>query len=100
MGIFDWKHWIVLLVVVVLVFGTKKLKNLGGDLGESIKGFRKAMNDEETKPAEQTPPPAQPIPPVHTTQPHAAAPQQPQPQPQGHTIEGQAQPVQEPQRKD
>ena len=34
MGIFDWKHWIVLLVVVVLVFGTKKLKNLGSDLGD------------------------------------------------------------------
>ncbi|OUM24880.1 twin-arginine translocase TatA/TatE family subunit [Pseudomonas putida] len=89
MGIFDWKHWIVLLVVVVLVFGTKKLKNFGSDLGESIKGFRKAMNDEENKPAEQTPPPAQPVPPVQNTA-----------QPQGHTIEGQAQPVQEPQRKD
>ena len=60
MGIFDWKHWIVLLVVVVLVFGTKKLKNFGGDLGESIKGFRKAMSDEENKPTEQTPPPVQP----------------------------------------
>ena len=46
MGIFDWKHWIVILVVVVLVFGTKKLKNLGTDVGESIKGFRSAMNDE------------------------------------------------------
>ncbi|WP_438284063.1 twin-arginine translocase TatA/TatE family subunit [Pseudomonas alabamensis] len=46
MGIFDWKHWIVLLGVVVLVFGTKKLKHLGGDLGESIKGFRKAMKDD------------------------------------------------------
>ena len=75
MGIFDWKHWIVLLIVVVLVFGTKKLKNLGGDLGESIKGFRKAMSDEEHKPAEYTPPPAppvqnvQPVPPVHTPQP-------------------------------
>ncbi|MCE7762749.1 twin-arginine translocase TatA/TatE family subunit [Pseudomonas putida] len=56
MGIFDWKHWIVLLVVVVLVFGTKKLKHLGTDLGESIKGFRKAMNDEENKPMEQAPP--------------------------------------------
>ena len=51
MGIFDWKHWIVILVVVVLVFGTKKLKNLGTDVGESIKGFRKAMNDDE-KPAD------------------------------------------------
>jgi len=50
MGIFDWKHWVVILIVVVLVFGTKKLKNLGGDLGETIKGFRRAMNEEE-KPA-------------------------------------------------
>ncbi|KAF1311078.1 Sec-independent protein translocase TatA [Pseudomonas sp. SG-MS2] len=49
MGIFDWKHWIVLLLVVVLVFGTKKLKNLGGDLGESLKGFRKAMSDEDQR---------------------------------------------------
>jgi len=93
MGIFDWKHWIVLLVVVVLVFGTKKLKNLGSDLGESIKGFRKAMNEEETKPAEPTPPPAQPVPPVQPVHTTAQA-------SQGHTIEGQVQPVQEPQRKD
>jgi sec-independent protein translocase protein TatA len=64
MGIFDWKHWIVILVVVVLVFGTKKLKNLGTDVGESIKGFRKAMNDDE-KPADPTAPPAQPVPPVN-----------------------------------
>lgn len=48
MGVFDWKHWIVILIVVVLVFGTKKLKGLGSDVGESIKGFRKAMSDEET----------------------------------------------------
>ena len=100
MGIFDWKHWIVLLVVVVLVFGTKKLKNFGSDLGESIKGFRKAMNDEENKPAEPTPPPAQPVPPVQpvppTQQPHTTAPlTQPL-----TTLEGQAQPVQEQQRKD
>ncbi|WP_297832906.1 twin-arginine translocase TatA/TatE family subunit [Pseudomonas sp.] len=47
MGILDLKHWIVILVVVVLVFGTKKLKNLGTDVGESIKGFRKAMTDDE-----------------------------------------------------
>ncbi len=59
MGIFDWKHWIVLLAVVVLVFGTKKLKNLGGDLGESIKGFRKAMSDEEKTPATPVPAPQQ-----------------------------------------
>uniref|UniRef100_UPI004038E9B3 twin-arginine translocase TatA/TatE family subunit n=1 Tax=Pseudomonas bambusae TaxID=3139142 RepID=UPI004038E9B3 len=46
MGIFDFKHWIVILLVVVLVFGTKKMKNLGADVGETIKGFRKAMSDE------------------------------------------------------
>lgn len=96
MGIFDWKHWVVLLVVVVLVFGTKKLKNFGGDLGESIKGFRKAMNEEETKPAEPTATPAQPVPPVHT-QPQA---QTTAPLTPPHTIDGQAQPVSDPLRKD
>jgi sec-independent protein translocase protein TatA len=70
MGIFDWKHWIVILVVVVLVFGTKKLKNLGTDVGESIKGFRKAMNDDEKPAADPTVTPAQPVPPV---QPQATA---------------------------
>ncbi|WP_454835057.1 twin-arginine translocase TatA/TatE family subunit [Pseudomonas lini] len=49
MGIFDWKHWVVIPIVVTLVFGTKKLKNLGSDLGETIKGFRKAMNEEESQ---------------------------------------------------
>ena len=92
MGIFDWKHWIVILVVVVLVFGTKKLKNLGTDVGESIKGFRKAMNDDE-KPAEPVvPPTAQPVPPV---QPQNSAPLNPP-----HTIDVQAQKVEEPTRKD
>ncbi|MFQ6575894.1 twin-arginine translocase TatA/TatE family subunit [Pseudomonas sp. UM16] len=52
MGVFDWKHWVVLLVVVVLVFGSKRLKTLGSDLGESIKGFRRSVNaDEQVKPA-------------------------------------------------
>ncbi|KAF0862456.1 twin-arginine translocase TatA/TatE family subunit [Pseudomonas sp. LD120] len=92
MGIFDWKHWVVILVVVVLVFGTKKLKNLGTDVGESIKGFRKAMNDEE-KPAEPVVPPA--------AQPTAPAqPQQSASLNQPHTIDVQAQKVEEPTRKD
>ena len=81
MGIFDWKHWVVILIVVVLVFGTKKLKGLGSDIGESIKGFRKAMNDEE-KPAEAT------------TTPAATPLNQPT------TIDAQAQKVEEPARKD
>lgn len=91
MGIFDWKHWIVILVVVVLVFGTKKLKNLGTDVGESIKGFKKAMNDDE-KPTDPTVTPAQPVPPVQ--------PQTTQSVNQPHTIDVQAQKVEEPIRKD
>jgi len=56
-GIFDPKHWLVILLVVILVFGTKKLKNLGGDLAETIKGFRRAMNeDDKTPPTAETPP--------------------------------------------
>lgn len=43
MGIFDWKHWLVVLVVVVLVFGGKRMRNLGSDLGEAIKGFRNSL---------------------------------------------------------
>lgn len=56
MGIFDWKHWIVILIVVVLVFGTKRLKNLGSDVGEAIKGFRKAVNTEEDDKKDQPAP--------------------------------------------
>lgn len=46
MGIFDWKHWLVLLLVVLVLFGGKRLKSLGADLGESIKGFRRSMAPE------------------------------------------------------
>ncbi|MDR2212761.1 MAG: Sec-independent protein translocase subunit TatA [Pseudomonadales bacterium] len=48
MGTFSLWHWIVLLVVVVLVFGTKKLGNLGSDLGHAIQGFKKAMDEGKT----------------------------------------------------
>ena len=44
-GISVWQL-IILLVIVVLVFGTKRLRNMGGDLGAAIKGFRKGMADE------------------------------------------------------
>ncbi|MWN06089.1 twin-arginine translocase TatA/TatE family subunit [Gilliamella sp. Pas-s95] len=40
---------LILIAVVVLLFGTKKLRSLGSDLGESIKGFKKAMNDDDGK---------------------------------------------------
>ena len=46
MGSFSIWHWLVVLVVVVLVFGTKKLRNVGGDLGAAIKNFRKGMQAE------------------------------------------------------
>lgn len=51
MGLFDWKHWLVLLAVVVLVFGTRRLKGVGADLGEAIKGFRRSIAEEETSEA-------------------------------------------------
>ncbi len=47
MGSFSIWHWLVVLVVVALVFGTKKLRNLGGDLGGAVKGFKQAMNEEQ-----------------------------------------------------
>ncbi|MFC0308125.1 Sec-independent protein translocase subunit TatA [Gallibacterium trehalosifermentans] len=45
-GISIWQLLIIVLIVVLL-FGTKKLKTLGSDLGESVKGFKKAMNEDE-----------------------------------------------------
>lgn len=49
-GGFGMTELIVILVIVVMLFGTKKLKNMGGDIGSAIKGFRKAMvSDEEPK---------------------------------------------------
>ncbi|WAT00417.1 Sec-independent protein translocase subunit TatA [Rouxiella chamberiensis] len=47
MGAFSLTHWLVIAVIVVLLFGTKKLRGLGSDLGASIKGFKKAMNDDD-----------------------------------------------------
>lgn len=45
MGSFSIWHWLVVLAIVVLVFGTKKLKNLGSDLGGAVKGFKDGMKD-------------------------------------------------------
>lgn len=50
-GLSIW-HWLIVLLVIVLVFGTKKLRNVGGDLGAAIKNFRKGMQD-ESAPAEK-----------------------------------------------
>lgn len=46
MGISGWQL-LILLVIVVLLFGTKRLKNLGSDLGSAVKGFREQMNEKE-----------------------------------------------------
>lgn len=52
MGSFSIWHWLVVLLVVILVFGTKKLRNLGADLGSAVKGFREGMKSEEEKSAQ------------------------------------------------
>ena len=45
MGSFSIWHWLIVLLIVVMVFGTKKLKNMGSDLGGAVKGFKDAMKD-------------------------------------------------------
>ncbi len=45
MGSFSIWHWLVVLAIVVLVFGTKKLRNLGSDLGGAVKGFKDGMKE-------------------------------------------------------
>lgn len=52
MGFSIWQLLIV-LVIIVLLFGTKKLKNIGSDLGGALKGFKSAMSDEEKKAQEE-----------------------------------------------
>lgn len=66
MGSMSITHWLIVLAIVVLVFGTKKLANMGKDLGSAVKGFKDGMKEgSEEKPAE----PVQQV---------------------GHTIEGEA----------
>jgi sec-independent protein translocase protein TatA len=52
MGSFSIWHWLIVLVIVALIFGTKKLRNIGEDLGGAVKGFKKGMKDahDETTP--------------------------------------------------
>ena len=70
-GLSIW-HWLIVLLVVVMIFGTKKLRNIGQDLGGAVKGFKEGM---KTSDAETPPPgPAPEVPPQHL----------------GTTIEGQA----------
>lgn len=45
MGSFSIWHWLIVLAIVVLVFGTKRLRNLGSDVGGAVKGFKEAVNE-------------------------------------------------------
>jgi len=57
MGSFSIWHWLIVLLVVVLIFGTKKLKNMGSDLGAAVKGFKDgvkgAQDGDDASPAPQ-----------------------------------------------
>ncbi len=47
MGAFSIWHWLIVLLIVVLVFGTKKLRNIGSDVGGAVKEFKKAVKENE-----------------------------------------------------
>ncbi len=53
MGSFSIWHWLIVLLVVVLIFGTKKLRGMGGDLGSAVKGFKEGMRTDEEIAAKQ-----------------------------------------------
>ncbi len=52
MGSLSIWHWLIVLVVVLLIFGTKKLRNMGEDLGGAVKGFKQGMKDGSETPGE------------------------------------------------
>ena len=55
MGSLSIWHWLIVLLVVVLIFGTKKLRNIGEDLGGAVRGFKEGMKSEEEKQKPQDP---------------------------------------------
>jgi len=59
MGSFSIWHWLIVLLIVVMVFGTKKLKNMGQDLGGAVKGFKDGMRDGATTDEKPAAPAAQ-----------------------------------------
>jgi len=56
MGSFSIWHWLIVLVIVMLIFGTKKLRNIGEDLGGAVKGFKEGMKSAEEKTNLSAPP--------------------------------------------
>jgi len=73
MGSLSIWHWLIVLVIVLLVFGTKKLRNIGQDLGGAVKGFKEGIKEGTT---------------TTEAKPDAAVPPQPPQQVGGQTIEG------------
>ncbi len=61
MGSFSIWHWLIVLLIIILVFGTKKLKNIGADLGGAVKGFKDGMKDGSAAPADGSAAPAQQV---------------------------------------
>jgi sec-independent protein translocase protein TatA len=61
MGSFSIWHWLIVLLVVVLIFGTKKLKNLGSDLGSAVKGFKDGVKGAQEPDAAAPVPPQQQV---------------------------------------
>ncbi|MDR2240355.1 MAG: Sec-independent protein translocase subunit TatA [Zoogloeaceae bacterium] len=55
MGSFSVWHWLIVLLIVVLIFGTKKLRNIGQDLGGAVKGFKDGMKEGTTASAAEPP---------------------------------------------
>jgi len=56
MGSFSIWHWLIVLVIVLVIFGTKKLKNVGTDLGSAVKGFKDGMKSGDEAAATAAPP--------------------------------------------
>jgi sec-independent protein translocase protein TatA len=52
MGSFSIWHWMIVLVIVLLIFGTKKLRNIGSDLGGAVRGFKDGMRNATDEPAD------------------------------------------------
>jgi sec-independent protein translocase protein TatA len=59
MGSFSIWHWLIVLLIVIMVFGTKKLKNMGSDLGGAVKGFKDGMKDPNASPSAEEKPAGQ-----------------------------------------
>ena len=59
MGSLSIFHWLIVLLVVIVIFGTKKLRDVGPDLGKAVKGFKDGLKGEEEKTAAQNNAPSQ-----------------------------------------